>query len=160
MPPVPALAVGQRAPEFRLRGPAGQFVALSDHRGQESVILLFYPLAFTPICAHQLPELEAARPRLEELAATAIGISVDSWQANEVFARQIGVRFPLLSDFRREVSRAYGVLDESRYTSGRALFVIDRAGVVAHAELAGDPDDAAEVPALGRILGVIEGLAR
>jgi len=156
MPPQTAIAVGQRAPEFRLRGPAGQFVALSDHRGQQAVIVLFYPLAFTPICAHQLPELEAARPRLEELGATVIGISVDSWQANEVFARQIGVRYPLLSDFRREVSRAYGVFDEARYTSGRALFVIDRAGIVVHAEVAGDPDDPAEVPALERILRAIE----
>lgn len=160
MPSVSAMAVGQRAPEFRLRGPAGQFVALSDHRGQQNVIVLFYPLAFTPICAHQLPELEAARSRLDELATTVIGISVDSWQANEVFARQIGVRFPLLSDFRREVSRAWGVLDEARFTSGRALFVIDRAGLIAHAEVAGDPDDATEVPALERILGVLEALGR
>ena len=120
MSPVPP-AAGQRAPEFRLRGPAGQFVALSDSLGQQAVVLIFYPLAFTPICSHELSELEKARPRLEDLGATVMGISVDSWQANEVFARQIGVRYPLLSDFRREVSRAYGVMDEARYTSGRAL---------------------------------------
>ena len=96
MPAVAAPAVGQRALEFRLRGPAGQWVALSDALGQQAVILLFYPLAFTPICSHQLSELEAARPRLEDLNATVIGVSVDSWQANEVFARQIGVRYPLL----------------------------------------------------------------
>lgn len=155
-----ALTVGQLAPEFRLRGPAGQFVSLSDYRGQQAVILLFYPLAFTPICSHQLPELEAARPRLEEMGATVIGVSVDSWQANEVFARQIGVRYPLLSDFRREVSRAYGVFDEARHTSSRALFVIDRDGRVAHAEVAGDPDDASEVPGLDRILRVLEEIAR
>ena len=160
MPPVSALAAGQAAPEFRLRGAAGQFVALSEHRGQQAVVVLFYPLAFTPICAQQLPELEAARLRLEDLGATVIGISVDSWQANEVFARQIGVRYPLLSDFRREVSRAYGVLDETRFTSGRALFVIDRAGTIVHSETAGDPDDPAEVPALERILRVLEGLRR
>ena len=160
MPSIAALAVGQLAPEFRLRGPAGQFVALSDYRGEQAVILLFYPLAFTPICSHQLPELEAARPRLEEMGATVIGISVDSWQANEVFARQIGVRYPLLSDFRREVSRAYGVFDEQRHTSGRALFVIDRHGMIVHGEVAGDPDDAGEVPTLDRILRVLEDLAR
>jgi len=153
-------AAGERAPDFRLRGPAGQFVALADYRGQQAVILLFYPLAFTPICAHQLPELEAARPRLEELGVTVIGISVDSWQANEVFARQIGVRYPLLSDFRREVCRAFGVFDEARFTSGRALFVIDRRGVVVHAEVAGDPDDASEVPPLERIVGVLEQASR
>jgi len=156
--PAAGLAVGQIAPEFRLRGPSGQFVALSDHRGKEAVIVIFFPLAFTPICAHQLPEFEAARSRLEELHARVIGISVDSWQTNEVFARQIGVRYPLLSDFRREVCRAWGVFDEERFTSGRALFVVDREGRIAHAEVAGDPDDVSEVPALERILQVLEGL--
>ncbi|MEO5616514.1 MAG: redoxin domain-containing protein [Candidatus Eisenbacteria bacterium] len=160
MLPVSVLAVGQRAPEFRLRGPAGQFVALSEYRGQQVVIVIFFPLAFTPICAHQLLELEAARSRLEEVGATVIGISVDSWQANEVFARQIEVRCPLLSDFHRDVSRAYGVLDEERFTSGRALFVVDRAGTIVHAEAAGDPDDPTEAPTLARILGVVEGLKR
>ena len=160
MPPVAAIAVGQRAPEFRLRGPAGQFVALSDYRGQQSVIVVFYPLAFTPNCAQQLPEFEVARPRIEGLGGRTLGISVDSWQANEVFARQIGVRFPLLSDFDREVCRAYGVFDEARFTSGRALFVVDRAGNVAHAEVASDPEDASEMPSLDRITRVLERLGR
>ena len=160
MPQMTALAVGQRAPEFRLRGPAGQQVALSEYRNHQAVVLLFYPLAFTPLCSHELPELEAMRPGLEALGATVIGISVDSWQANEVFARQLGVRFPLLSDFRREVSRAYGVLDENRYTSGRALFVIDRDGLVVHAEVAGDAESAAEVPGLSGVVRVIEAMAR
>ena len=160
MPPVAAIAVGQRAPEFRLRGPAGQFVALSDYRGKQAVIVIFFPLAFTPNCAQQLPEFEEARPQIETLGGRTLGISVDSWQANEVFARQIGVRYPLLSDFDRGVCRAYGVFDEARFTSGRALFVVDRAGNVAHAEVAGDPEDASEVPSLDRITRVLGRLGR
>lgn len=160
MSPLAALAVGQRAPEFRLRGPAGQFVGLADYRAQQAVVVVFFPLAFTPICAHQLPELERARARIEALDAAVLGISVDSWQANEVFASQIGVRYPLLSDFRHEASRAYGVFDERRNTSGRALFVIDRHGVVAHAEAAGDPDAESEVPTVEHILGVLSRLPR
>lgn len=158
--PAPRLTVGQMAPEFRLRGSSGQFVSLSDHRGKESVVIVFFPLAFTPICAHQLPQLEKARPRLEELRARAIGISVDSWQTNEVFARQIGVRYPLLSDFRRETCRDYGVFDEERFTSARAVFVVDRDGRIAHVEIAGDPDDATKVPAIDRLLAVLERLNR
>ncbi len=154
------VAVGEAAPDFRLRGPAGQFVTLSEYRGNRAVVLVFYPLAFTPICANQLPEFENSRAKLEALDAAVIGISVDSWQANEVFARSIGVRYPLLSDFRREVSRAYGVFDEERFTSGRALFVIGRDGIVVHAETADDPDDAADVPALARVLRVLETLNR
>lgn len=159
MSPVAALTVGQSAPEFRLRGPAGQFVSLAEHRGHQAVVLLFFPLAFTPICSHQLPELEAQRPRIEALGATVIGISVDSWQANEVFARQLGVRYPLVSDFRREVSRAYGVLDERRFTSGRALFVIDRDGVIVHSEVAGDPEAESDVPGIAGALRALEELA-
>ena len=159
MSPVAALTVGQSAPEFRLRGPAGQFVSLAEHRGHQAVVLLFFPLAFTPICSHQLPELEAQRPRIEALGATVIGISVDSWQSNEVFARQLGVRYPLVSDFHREVSRAYGVLDERRFTSGRALFVIDREGVIVHSEVAGDPEAESDVPGIAGALRALEELA-
>jgi len=159
MSSVAALTVGQIAPEFRLRGPAGQFVSLAEHRGHQAVVLLFFPLAFTPICSHQLPELEAHRPRIEALGATVIGISVDSWQSNEVFARQLGVRYPLVSDFHREVSRAYGVLDERRFTSGRALFVIDREGVIVHSEVAGDPEAESDVPGIAGALRALEELA-
>jgi len=159
MSQVAAVAVGQLAPEFRLRGPSGQFVSLAEHRGHQAVILVFYPLAFTPICTHQLPELEERRTQIEALGATVIGISVDSWQANEVFARQIGVRYPLLSDFHREVSRAYGLLDERRFTSGRAIFVIDRQGVIVHAEVAGDPEAPGEVPEVDGLIRLLEDLA-
>jgi len=154
-----SVSVGQLAPDFRLRGPAGQWVSLADHRGQP-VVLVFYPLAFTPICSQELPDLERAREALEALEAVVLGVSVDSWQANEVFARQIGVRFPLLSDFHREVSRAYGVLDEERFTSRRATFVLDRDGVVVHAEVAHDSESRGEVPSLERIRAVLERLRR
>jgi peroxiredoxin len=152
--------VGQLAPEFRLKGPAGQFVSLAEHRGRQSVVLVFYPLAFTPVCSHQLPELERVRPQIESLDATLLGVSVDSWQSNEVFARQLGVTFPLLSDFRREVSRAYGVLDEDRYYSGRAVFVIDRDGRLVHADVSPDSGDMKLIPSVARVLERLEGLRR
>lgn len=63
-----------------------------------------------------------------------LGISVDSGPANRVFAEQIGVKFPLLSDFKREVSKTYGILNEERGFANRTTFVIDKQGVIRHIE--------------------------
>jgi peroxiredoxin len=153
-------AVGQLAPEFRLKGPTGQFISLSDYRGAQAVVLVFYPLAFTPICSHQLPELEKSREKIESAGGTVLGISVDSWQSNEVFARHLGVTFPLLSDFRREASRAYGVLDEAAYFSDRATFVVDREGRIAHVDVSENRAEMAQIPSVERVLEVLEGLRR
>ena len=148
-------AVGQLAPDFRLKGPAGQFVGLADYRGHQHVVLAFYPLAFTAVCSHQLPELEHARARIESLGGAILGISVDSWQSNEVFARQLGVGYPLLSDFRREVSRAYGVLDEERFYTKRAVFVIDRDGRITYSDVSAN---SAQIPSVARIVEQLESL--
>ncbi len=152
-------AVGQPAPEFRLKGPAGQFVSLSDYRGHQNVVLAFYPLAFTAVCSHQLPELERARTRIEGLGAALLGVSVDSWQSNEVFARQMGVQYPLLSDFKRDVSRAYGVLDEERFYSRRAVFVVDRDGRIAYSDISANASDMAQIPDVDRLIERLESLS-
>ena len=155
-----ALAVGQRAPEFKLKGPGGQPISLADYRGRRHVVLAFFPLAFTPVCSHQLPELEQARPRLESLGASLLGVSVDSWQTNEVFARQLGIGFPLLSDFKREISRAYGVLDEDRFYSGRAVFVVDRGGQLVYSDVSANAGDMAQIPSVASLIGSLEALSR
>ncbi len=64
-----------------------------------------------------------------------LGISVDSFAANKRFAQDLGVTFPLLSDFHRRVSKAYGILDEERGFARRATFVIDKQGIIRHIEL-------------------------
>ncbi|HTO89844.1 MAG TPA: redoxin domain-containing protein [Candidatus Sulfotelmatobacter sp.] len=156
----PGPTVGQRAPEFKLKGPGGQPVSLSDFRGRRHVVLAFFPLAFTPVCSHQLPELERSRARLESLGATLLGLSVDSWQTNEVFARQLGIGFPLLSDFKREVSRAYGVLDEERFYSGRAVFLVDRDGQLVYSDVSANPGDMAQIPSVAALIGSLEALPR
>ena len=154
------LTIGQIAPDFRLKGPGGQFVGLSEYRGKRHVVLVFFPLAFTPVCSHQLPELERARAGLEGLGATLIGISVDSWQSNEVFSRQLGIHFPLLSDFKRQVSRAYGVLDEDRFYSGRAVFVVDRDGQLVYSDISGNMSDMAQIPSVASLVQRLESLPR
>lgn len=147
--------VGEVAPDFKLKGPGGQPVTLSEHRGHKNVVLVFYPLAFSPVCAHQLPEIQTEIGHFEALDAQVLGISVDSWYANQEFARKLRLTFPLLSDFDHQASEAYGVyMPEKRY-SGRAVFVVDRQGRLAHGEVAPTP---AEIPSNERVLAALERL--
>src|SRR6266496_3096371 len=117
------LDVGQTAPDFRLRGPGGQFVTLSEYGGKKNVVLVFFPLAFSPVCSHQLPGIQKDLARFEALDATVLGISVDRNGANEAFARQVGRSFPLLSDFDRSSFDFNGTLTPEKHYSGRAVFV-------------------------------------
>lgn len=152
---MPTPQVGDLAPDFSLRGPGGQPVTLSEFRGRRPVVLVFYPLAFSPLCSHQLPAVQADLPRFEALGAAVLGISVDSHWANEAFARSLGIQFPLLSDFRREATTAYGVLLEHAGHSGRALIVVDRDGRIVYREVAASPGDPDQVPSTGRALEVL-----
>lgn len=148
--------VGQMAPEFRLKATDGQFVTLSEYRGKKRVVLAFYPLAFSPVCSHQLPTIEHDLPRLRALDAEVLGISVDSHYANGEFAKRLQLTFPLLSDLKREASTAYGVLMDTGY-SGRALFVVDFDGRIAYRDIAPTPG---EIPSNGELLKALEGIAK
>ena len=152
------LEVGAQAPEFRLKGPGGQMVTLSEYRGRKHVVLVFYPLAFSGVCSHQLPAIDQLSARFEQLGATVLGISVDSHFANSAFAAKLHLSFPLLSDFKREASTAYGVLIPETGHSGRAVFVIDTQGRVAYRDLSPNHDDPEKVPSTERVLDVLKGL--
>ena len=156
MSPKPMPAVGEPAPEFRLRGPGGPSIALSDYRGSKNVVLVFFPLAFSPVCSHQLPALEKDARRIEALGAVLLGISVDSHYANTVFAQRLRISFPLLSDFHRQASAAYGVLIPEAGHSGRAIFVVDRRGQVAYKDVS---PDLGQVPSNDRVLAHLASLA-
>ena len=148
--------VGQAAPDFRLRGPGGQFVSLSEYRGNKNVVVVFFPLAFSPVCSHQLPDIEKESRRFEALDAVVLGVSVDSHYANQAFARVLGLSFPLLSDFDRATSRAWGVLIPEKGYSGRAVFVVDKQGRIAYGDVAPTPD---EIPGRAPLLAALERLA-
>jgi peroxiredoxin len=155
-----ALEVGQPAPEFSLKGPGGAPVTLSEHLGRKHVVLVFYPLAFSPTCSHQLPDVQKALPRFEAQGAVVLGVSVDSHWANEAFAGAIGVTFPLLSDFKRTVGTAYGVLLQDHGITGRAMFVVGKDGRVAWREVSPNPGDLAQAPSVERALQALEQLNR
>ncbi|MEO5987697.1 MAG: redoxin domain-containing protein [Candidatus Eisenbacteria bacterium] len=144
--------VGQDAPDFKLKGPGGSFYTLSEYRGDKSVVLLFYPLAFSSVCSHQLPAVQKELARFEAAGAAVFGISVDSHYANTAFAKQLGLTFPLLSDWKHEAAKAYGVLiPEAGYTA-RATFVVDKAGKVSHLEVSEHRESVEFIPSIERAL--------
>jgi peroxiredoxin len=126
------LRPGTPAPDFALEGsPDGRIYRLSDYRGRP-VILAFYPADWSPVCTDQLSLYNELLPEFEKYEAQLFGISVDSIWSHEAFAKDRKLRFPLLADFEPKgaVSRRYGAYDENTGMSERALFVIDREGVV------------------------------
>jgi peroxiredoxin len=146
---------GQMAPDFRLKGPGGAFYSLSEHLGQNPVVLVFFPLAFSPICSHQLPELQKHLAQFEKAGAVVYGISVDSHHANAAFARSLGLGFPLLSDWKKEASAAYGVLLPDSGYSGRATFVIGRDGRLLWREISDNMGSMEHIPSPERALAAI-----
>ena len=114
------------------------------------------PLAFSPVCSHQLPAIERDLPRFTALDAVVMGVSVDSHYANTAFADRLRLSVPLLSDFRRETSSAYGVLLESGH-SARAVFVIDKQGWIIFKEIATSPGDPSQIPDHADILAALQG---
>ncbi len=129
-----ALQVGDPAPDFELPASGNRTVKLSDYRGQRNVLLAFYPFAFSPVCSLQLPGLQENLGKFQDLNTEIAGISVDSKHSSAAFAEHLHLTFPLLSDFNKEVTKAYGVLREGGFAE-RALFVVDKEGKIAYAHV-------------------------
>lgn len=126
-----SLASGMQAPAIVL--PAGHSWTwiLQDYRGR-AVVIVFYPADWEPISTDQLRRYNTALPEIRGLGAELVGVSVDSVWCHRAFAHDLGLEFRLLSDFhpRGGAARAYGVYRPRQGTSGRALFVVDAAGVI------------------------------
>ncbi|MDX2558654.1 peroxiredoxin [Streptomyces sp. NPDC087219] len=127
-----AIEVGTEAPDFALKDNHGRTVRLSDFRGEKNVVLLFYPFAFTSVCAGELGELRDNLPVFVNDDTQLLAVSNDSIHTLRVFAEQESLEYPLLSDFWKhgEASRAYGVFDEEKGCAVRGTFIIDKEGVV------------------------------
>ncbi len=151
---MPLPVVGQQAPDFALPGLEGESIHLSDYRERSNVLLAFYPFDFSPICSVQLPGLQDQIERFDRLETVVLGISTDSPQSHSAFAAELGLEFPLLSDFDGgRVSEAYGVIRPEGYCE-RASFVIDKEGAVRYATV----HDISQVPDVEQIFDVLESL--
>ena len=122
-------AVGAPAPDFTLRSTSGSEVTLSALRGK-TVLLAFFPLAFTKTCTSELCAISDDYGRFEEAGVMVLPISVDSVDALREFKAKERIQVDMLSDFKRDVSRRYGTLLEERFYSNRAYILIDGDGVV------------------------------
>lgn len=145
-----ALQVGEGAPDFELSASGGHTIKLSDYRGRKNVLLAFYPFAFSPVCSLQLPGLQENLGKFVRLNTEVLGISVDSKHSSDAFAAHLHLEFPLLSDFDKKVTKAYGVLREGGFAE-RALFIIDTAGQIAYAHI----NAIGEVPDNGPVFEVL-----
>ncbi len=125
------LKAGQPAPDFTLPTTPDQKVSLSELRGKP-VVLVFYPADWSPVCSDQLGLYNELLPEFCEFDAQIIGISVDGIWCHLAFTKDRKLHTPLLADFEPKgaVARLYGVYDEKIGEAGRALFVIDSAGVI------------------------------
>ena len=124
-------SAGDLAPDFTLKGTAGEPVTLSSFRGKKNVLLAFFPLAFTSTCTTELCDFSADYDQFAGKDVEIFPLSVDAVPSLKEFKRKYDMKVTLLSDFRRDVSRAYGVLLPEKFHSERAYFLIGKDGRVA-----------------------------
>lgn len=150
---------GQAAPDFSLYNTEKNKVTLSEYKGK-NVLVLFFPQAFTGVCTNELCSVRDTLETYTNLNAEVVGISVDSLFTLAKFKEDQKYNFPLLSDFNKEVSQAYGAFyDEFVFdmkgVSRRAAFVVDKQGVVQYAEVL---ESAGDLPNFEAIKTALAGL--
>lgn len=128
-----ALQIGDPAPDFTLNDDQGTPVTLSGLRGR-NVVLVFYPLAFSPVCTGELKDISKAIDKYDAAGAEVFGVSVDSKWTLAAFRRDEGIAARLLADFqpRGEVARLYDTYIEDAGIANRSTFVIDKDGRIVH----------------------------
>jgi peroxiredoxin len=128
-----ALSVGAAAPDFSLKDQEQKEVKLSDFKGKKNVVIVFYPLDWSPICTNEHACFVNDLKSFEKLDAQVLGVSVDSVWSHKAFAQKMGISYPLLADFqpRGAMADKFGVYLADKGITGRAIAIIDRKGNVA-----------------------------
>jgi peroxiredoxin len=148
------IAAGEPAPGFTLRNQDGEQVSLSDYRGSK-LLLIFYPLDFSPVCSDQLSIYQEVKPQIAEKGVELVGISVDHGFAHKAFQEKLGIDTPLLADFepKGKVARAYGAYIEKTGHANRSLVLVDEQGTVAWVHESPTP---VEIPGANLIFDALE----
>ena len=122
--------VGDKAPDFNLKSTSGEMVSLGQFKGQKNVLLAFFPLAFTGVCTAENCAFSDDYEQFDTKSTTVLPISVDSTPTLNEFRAKYSMTHQLLSDFKREAGRAFGVLDDEKFFTKRAYFLVDKQGVI------------------------------
>jgi peroxiredoxin len=127
------IAVGQPAPDFALRDQSQKEVKLSDFTGTKNVVMIFYPLDWSPTCTKEHACLVSDMKKFEQLDAQVLGVSVDSVWSHKAYAEKMGIHYPLLADFhpRGAVASKFGVYLEDKGITGRAIAIVNKLGRIA-----------------------------
>lgn len=154
------LTTGQAAPDFTMYDTEKNKVSLSDFKGK-NVLLLFFPQAFTGVCTKELCSIRDHIAQYEAVNAQVIGISVDSLFTLNKYKADQQLNFPLLSDFNKNVSEAYGCLYETfafemKGVSKRSAFIVNKDGLIEYAEIL---ENAGELPNFEAIEKTLAGLS-
>ena len=127
---MPEPNVGDKAPDFSLKSTSGEMVGISQWKGQKNVLVAFFPLVFTGVCTKENCAFSDDYSKFEGKDTVVLPVSVDATPSQNEFRTKHGMKQHLLSDFKREAGRAYGVLDEEKFFTRRAYFLVDKQGVV------------------------------
>jgi peroxiredoxin Q/BCP len=145
--------MGDKAPDFTLPSTKGP-LTLSELTARGKVLLAFYLQDNTPLCASEISLLREDYEIIEQLGAQVVATSADNLESHKSFEQRLGgLPFPLASDENLEVARAYGVVDESGKRSRRAVFVIDKGGIIAHKVPWFQPGNPSQYEEIFRALG-------
>ncbi len=128
-----AIAIGQTAPDFTLQDQDKKDVKLSDFLGKKNVVLVWYPLDWSPVCTNEHACLVNDMKSFEALDAEVLGVSVDSVWSHKAYAEKMGIRYSLLADFhpRGAMSEKYGVYLADKGITGRAIGIVNKNGKIA-----------------------------
>ena len=128
--------IGALAPDFSLKDQDQKEIKLSDFRGKKRVVIVFYPLDWSPVCTKEHVCIVNGMKPFETLDAQVLGVSVDSAWSHNAYAEKMGIKYPLLADFHPKgaMSEKYGVYLPEKGITGRAIFIVDKTGKVAWAK--------------------------
>ncbi|MEO5647020.1 MAG: peroxiredoxin [Chitinophagaceae bacterium] len=157
-----SLLIGQPAPLFSLYNSEKKLITLEDYRGK-TILLLFFPLAFTSVCTKELCSVRDNISWYENQDVQIFGISVDSLYTLSKYKQEQGLNFPLLSDFNKTVSKLYGSLHEKfsydmEGVGKRSSFVIDKDGIIRYAEVLENASELPDFQSIEKIIGELEDL--
>lgn len=141
------IKIGEMAPDFKLKSHTMDMVSLSDFRGKNNVVLLFFPLVNTSVCEKEMCSTREVMKKYDALNGQVLAISVDSPFSQKLWDEKHHFGFLLLSDFNKDVARKYGVLCENfapgkldlKGVAKRSAFIIDKKGTIQYLEILEDP---------------------